>query len=423
MGNGKKILLVDNSPVILKLISHTLRQRGHTVRTAENGLEALEVLESFKPDSIFTDLIMPKVSGDIFCQIIRSRPEFDDVLLVVLSAVAAEEDVDFLEFGADACIAKGPAKQMSEHVVYVLEKYSAGDKRGKQAEILGLEGVFKREITTELLSAKRHFEITLEHMADGFIEMTTSGRIIYANRQAVMLFGLPKEKLISSLFFDHFPKKFQSRLGRCVKGLSSGPVEIGEEEIIQIRGVRVFMKFIAVKEEQQSIIIMVRDISRQKELELQIAEHLNHLENTIALRTREYLSINTLLHDEIKKHAFANVELAGAVRQLEAVLEATSDLIAVLDRNMKISRVNRAMAEAHGRRPETLAGELCDVLIDGEVGPGQEWPHVVADLEKRTATGRVVNCLPGRTMDITCAPFSDERGICAGYIIIARDVC
>ena len=419
----RNILVVDNSPVILKLVSHALEREGHKVATAENGLEALKILESFKPDAIVTDLIMPKISGDIFCQIIRSRKEYNDVLLVVLSAVAAEEEFNYKAFGVDVCIAKGPAQKMCQHVLYALKHYQAGtDHQGNDA-ILGMDGIYKREITTELLSAKRHFEITLEHMTDGFVEMTTAAQIIYANKQAEHFFNRSREELVSSIFYNLFPKKLQLRLARYVKKPLNGPIDIGEDEIIMVNGLRVLMKFIPVREaEQESMIVLVSDISQRKELEQLITNHLRNLEETISLRTREYLNINKILHDEIKKHAASNEELIRVIRQLEAVLDSSQDLIAVLDCHMKIIRVNVALAEAYHSSPASFIGKHCDTLIQGDAAHSEEWPHTVAAQENRIASHLIEHYLPGKAMYVSCIPIQDDGGTCVGYVQIAREI-
>ena len=112
----KKILVVDNNPVILKLMESFLTREGHQVRTVEDGLVAIEVLHTYRPNVVFVDLIMPKIQGDKLCRIIRTMPEVADVFIVVLSAVAVEHQVDFVSFGADACIAKGPFKETEKHI-------------------------------------------------------------------------------------------------------------------------------------------------------------------------------------------------------------------------------------------------------------------------------------------------------------------
>jgi len=87
---GKKILVVDNHPVMLKFMADLLEKEKHHVVTAENGLAALDILNTFTPDVVFIDLIMPHISGEKLCEIIRSMPKLKDTYIIILSAVAAE---------------------------------------------------------------------------------------------------------------------------------------------------------------------------------------------------------------------------------------------------------------------------------------------------------------------------------------------
>ena len=100
----KTIVVVDNSKVILKYMKKKLSEEGYEVLTAENGLSALDILKTTIPDVMFIDLVMPNIRGEKLCRIIRSMPALKDTYLVILSAIAAEEEIDFLKFGADACI-------------------------------------------------------------------------------------------------------------------------------------------------------------------------------------------------------------------------------------------------------------------------------------------------------------------------------
>jgi len=123
----KKILVVDNHPAMLKFMSNLLEKEGHQVLTAEDGLSAIDILKTYIPDVIFIDLVMPNISGEKLCRIIRSMPELKDVYLIILSAIAAEGDVDFAQFGVNACIAKGPFDKMAGHVLAALDQSDRGD--------------------------------------------------------------------------------------------------------------------------------------------------------------------------------------------------------------------------------------------------------------------------------------------------------
>ena len=59
----KHILVVDNSPVLLRLMKTLLEKDGFRVETAQDGLHALDVLENFSPDVMFVDLVMPNIGG------------------------------------------------------------------------------------------------------------------------------------------------------------------------------------------------------------------------------------------------------------------------------------------------------------------------------------------------------------------------
>jgi CheY-like chemotaxis protein len=133
----RKALVVDNHPVILKFMSSLLQKEGYQVRTAEDGISALDILQIYLPDIIVLDLIMPNISGDKLCPIIRRMPAFKNVGIIILSSIAAEEKVDFVGLGANACIAKGPFNKMAEHVLSALNDMDQGRSGDLTKEIRG----------------------------------------------------------------------------------------------------------------------------------------------------------------------------------------------------------------------------------------------------------------------------------------------
>ena len=85
---GKKVLVVDNHPVMLKWMSGLIQKEGHQVLTAKDGLSALDVLKTHVPDIIFTDLIMPNINGENLCKMIRRDPRLSGPLTKPVSAFA-----------------------------------------------------------------------------------------------------------------------------------------------------------------------------------------------------------------------------------------------------------------------------------------------------------------------------------------------
>ena len=201
-----KILVVDNHKMMQKFMATLLKKSGFEVKTEKDGISALDVLKTYTPDVIFIDLIMPNISGEKLCKIVRSMPKMKDAFIVILSAIAAEGELDFTGFGADACIAKGPFDKMSAHILALLERWKKGDLSGFAQKVVGIEDINKREITKELLSTRRHLQVIIENMTEGIFELTSDGKIIYANPVAVSISGIKEEKLLGSYFAGLFKK-------------------------------------------------------------------------------------------------------------------------------------------------------------------------------------------------------------------------
>ena len=105
--NLKKVLIVDDEPDILEIISYNLIKEGYEILTAKNGMEALDMVSSFKPDLIILDIMMPKMSGVEVCKILRSKPEYNDTMIIFLTALSDESSqIKGLETGADDYVSK-----------------------------------------------------------------------------------------------------------------------------------------------------------------------------------------------------------------------------------------------------------------------------------------------------------------------------
>ncbi|MCP4693964.1 MAG: response regulator [Desulfobacterales bacterium] len=102
-----KILVVDDSPTDLKLMSEPLITSGYQVITAMDGEEALAKTESDRPDLIVLDVIMPKQNGFQVCREIKSADELKDVKIILLTSKTQESDKFWgKKQGADAYMTK-----------------------------------------------------------------------------------------------------------------------------------------------------------------------------------------------------------------------------------------------------------------------------------------------------------------------------
>ncbi len=104
---GQKILVVEDEPDIRKLVQYNLAQERFKVLEAEDGEQALRILQRDKPNLIILDLMLPGLSGLELCKILRDRPETSQIPILMLTAKAGEADkVVGLEMGADDYLAK-----------------------------------------------------------------------------------------------------------------------------------------------------------------------------------------------------------------------------------------------------------------------------------------------------------------------------
>ena len=85
MPKGKKILVVDDSPTVRKLISGKLEKSGHQVICAVDGVDALAKLEEGLPDLVLLDITMPRMDGYEVCKQIRANPEGKNLPVVMIS--------------------------------------------------------------------------------------------------------------------------------------------------------------------------------------------------------------------------------------------------------------------------------------------------------------------------------------------------
>jgi len=102
-----KVLIADDEPNIVTALEYLLRNSGYEVRIAANGEEALAQVESFLPDVVLMDIMMPLKSGYEVCQRMRERPEWNHIKIVMVSAKGRDAEVTKgLSLGADLYVIK-----------------------------------------------------------------------------------------------------------------------------------------------------------------------------------------------------------------------------------------------------------------------------------------------------------------------------
>ncbi len=118
---ASRVLIVDDEPNIVTPIEFLMRQRGYETRVARDGDEALSEVESFRPDLVLLDVMLPRKDGFEVCQELRAGG-WTDLKIVMLTAKGRDIEIEKgLALGADA---------------YVTKPFSTGDLVARVAELL-----------------------------------------------------------------------------------------------------------------------------------------------------------------------------------------------------------------------------------------------------------------------------------------------
>ena len=102
-----RILIADDEPNIVASLEFLMRKCDYEVCVARDGDEALQLAETFRPDLVLLDVMMPRRSGFEVCRLLRENPALRPMRIVMLSARGRDVEVGKgLALGADAYVTK-----------------------------------------------------------------------------------------------------------------------------------------------------------------------------------------------------------------------------------------------------------------------------------------------------------------------------
>ncbi len=106
MSNPKKILIVEDDELMIKILQFVLKKEGYQLTVAKDGLNAIERIPIIEPDMVLTDVMLPYKSGLEVVNYIKEN--FPNMPVIVLSALGEEERtvVEAFKLGADDFVAK-----------------------------------------------------------------------------------------------------------------------------------------------------------------------------------------------------------------------------------------------------------------------------------------------------------------------------
>jgi two-component system, sensor histidine kinase ChiS len=196
------ILVVDDEPINVQVLRNVLAPQGYHIRTADNGPDAIRLVEKDPPDLIVLDVMMPGMTGLEVASRLRERHNLVDLPILMLTARSRTRDVIAgFESGANDYVVKPFIKD--ELLARVSTLIEARRGRSSAQENVRLRDEVERRMRVEdaLRLSQQRMTGLLDSLAAALICINPQGTVTYANRAARTILGRPIElgTLISTL--------------------------------------------------------------------------------------------------------------------------------------------------------------------------------------------------------------------------------
>ena len=132
----KKILIVDDDPVLIKLLHSILTTKGYEVITTDQAADGLQFAINAHPDLIILDVMMPIINGFNFCRLLKNQEGKRHIPIVILTARNEMEDVEIgMEMGAEAYLTKPVNTDELFRTIKVVESLGIKDQARPQKSV------------------------------------------------------------------------------------------------------------------------------------------------------------------------------------------------------------------------------------------------------------------------------------------------
>ena len=213
-----KILLVDDEPDILEILSYPLKNEGFQVHTANNGLEAIKIAKNIQPHLIILDVMMPEMDGIEACEIIRKDPTMSNTLITFLSARGEDySKIAGFNAGADDYITKPiKPKVLVSKVKSLLRRISLkkSDLIETKNLIIDRSGYKVIENNKDIFLPRKEFELL-------FLLASEPGKVFKRNLILDTIWG--KDVIVGDRTIDVHMRKLREKIGdhyfKTVKGV------------------------------------------------------------------------------------------------------------------------------------------------------------------------------------------------------------
>ena len=209
---NKRVLVADDEPDVLNLVSLNLKGAGFTVLQAEDGLAALQQAKESLPALIVLDLMLPEMSGLEVCKVLKKDAQTAQIPVIMLTAKAEEIDrIVGLELGADDYITKPfSPRELVLRVKSVLRRASAA---GETSDHLTLGEIQVDRSRYEVMVKGKPIEFTATEFKLLALLMERRGRV--QSRDVLLNDVWGYESIIDTRTVDTHIRRLREKLGKA----------------------------------------------------------------------------------------------------------------------------------------------------------------------------------------------------------------
>jgi PAS domain S-box-containing protein len=370
MKDRTKILVVDDDPDLLLLISTVLSSGGYEVIEASTGKDALVAARAARPGLVLLDVGLPDMSGPEVCKQIKADPNLQGIFVILLSGVStsSEAQAHGLDLGADGYIVKPiPNKELLARVRSLV--------RISQAE-------------EALKVSETQYRRLFETAQDGILILDAdTGRITDVNPFLTAMLGYSHEHFIGKKLW-----------------------EIGAFEDVGASKA-------AFSELQSKGYVRYEDLP----LETRDGRHIavEFVSNVYTVDHRNVMQCNIR---DITERRLIEQKVRQASGAWEATFNSITDLVSIHDKDFRVVKANRAFYETLGMTQDELIGKRCYELIHGSDEPWPVCPHQQAMERKEPVTEEFWEPRLEKYLHVSCSPIVNDTGDVIGSAHTARDI-
>lgn len=184
------VLVVDDDPRNRKLLKDLLTIHGHTVTEAENGVQALQMVESQPPDLILLDVMMPILNGVEVCRQIKANPKTGHIPVLLVTALGEHADrLRGIQAGADDFLTKPIDREE-----ITLRIHNALVTKQLRDQVASEEA---------LVNSEARFRALIENSKDMIFLLNPDGSIQYASPSVKQILGYTPQDFLTRNIFDY----------------------------------------------------------------------------------------------------------------------------------------------------------------------------------------------------------------------------